>query len=263
MAKARKKSSSGDKLPQKATVSDNSEKFMTLGEHLDELRNRIIQGIVILTALMVISLFFGAEIHKIFSSPYKRILGEQATFYQIKLMAPFIIYLKTSFMIAVLFGFPLIFFLIWGFISPAFDSNFQKYGKFIIAFSTLLFWGGVALCWFSVFENLLRVFLVDFRPADIDTQLPIDEYYDIFFNIHLVFGLTFQLPVIMIILGRMGILRSSSLLKYWREMTLAMSVAAAFLSPGPDVISMMMLFVPLMVLFFLSVFIMKFFERKK
>lgn len=238
------------------------DKVMTLGEHLDELRQRLIYAIIVIVAFMIVSLFFGPEIHEIFAKPYKNVLGQGATFYQIKLIAPFVIYLKTSFMISVLIGFPFIFFILWGFVSPAFDKEFDRYGKFIIVFSTLLFWGGVALCWYTVFENLLRVFLVDFRPADIEQKLPIDEYYDIFFNIHLIFGLTFQLPVLMVLLGRIGILKSSFVIKFWREAILILAFAAAFLSPGPDILSMLMLFIPLIFLFFISILIMKITERQ-
>ncbi|NBU99682.1 MAG: twin-arginine translocase subunit TatC, partial [Spirochaetia bacterium] len=110
--------------------------------------------------------------------------------------------------------------------------------------------------------NLLEIFLVIFRPPDVDMKLPIDEYYDIFFNIHLVFGASFQLPIVLILLGRLGILKSAFLINRWREATIIISVFSAFFSPGPDVFSMMMLFIPLMILFFASLIIMVISEKK-
>lgn len=240
----------------------NREKYMSLGDHLEELRQRLIHCLFIVGAFTIVFLFFGSEVHEIFASPYKKVLGANATFYQIKLMAPMLIYLKTSFILAVLFSVPLLLYIIWGFIAPAVDVSMERYGKFMIAFATLLFWSGLALCWFTVFENFLKIFLVMFRPPDIDMKLPIDEYYDVFFNIHLIFGLSFELPVVLILLGRLGLVTSNFLLAKWRETTVILSVFSAVLSPGPDVFSMMMLFAPLLVLFFLSIFIMRITESR-
>lgn len=248
--------------PENEIVEANSrEKYMSLGDHLEELRQRLIKCIFILLAFTIFFMVFGPEVHKIFSAPYKTVLGKDATFFQIKLMAPIMIYLKTSFLLSVLLSVPFLLYLVWGFISPAVENTTEKYGKFLIIFATLLFWAGIALCWFTVFENFLRIFLVIFRTPDIETKLPIDEYYDIFFNLHLIFGLSFELPIVLIILGRIGILSSDFLLEKWRETTLILSVASAILSPGPDVFSMMMLFVPLLILFFVSIFIMRFMEK--
>lgn len=241
--------------------TDNREKFMSLGDHLEELRQRLIHCILIVTVFTIGFMFFGSEVHTIFASPYKKVLGANATFYQIKLMAPMLIYLKTSFVLAILFSVPLLLYILWGFIAPAVDVSMERYGKLMITFATILFWGGLALCWFTVFENFLKIFLVMFRPPDIDMKLPIDEYYDVFFNIHLIFGLSFELPVVLILLGRLGLVTSSYLLAKWRETIVILSIFSAILSPGPDVFSMMMLFAPLLVLFFASILIMRITER--
>ncbi|MBK6604882.1 MAG: twin-arginine translocase subunit TatC [Leptospiraceae bacterium] len=234
---------------------------MSLGDHLEELRQRLIHCILIVTVFTIGFMFFGSEVHTIFASPYKKVLGANATFYQIKLMAPMLIYLKTSFVLAILFSVPLLLYILWGFIAPAVDVSMERYGKLMITFATILFWGGLALCWFTVFENFLKIFLVMFRPPDIDMKLPIDEYYDVFFNIHLIFGLSFELPVVLILLGRLGLVTSSYLLAKWRETIVILSIFSAILSPGPDVFSMMMLFAPLLVLFFASILIMRITER--
>jgi sec-independent protein translocase protein TatC len=239
------------------------EKYMTIGEHLEEFRQILIKGLSILGILMIVSLYFGEEIHKIFVKPYKAVLGANATFFQIKLMAPIIIYLKTSFILSLLLTFPLQLYFLWSFIAPAFEERIEKQGRFLILFSTFLFWSGLAICWFFVFENFLNVFMVMFRPPDVDMKLPIDEYYDIFFNLHLVFGLAFQLPIVLILLSMFGILKSSFLINRWREATIILSVFAAVFSPGPEVFSMLMLFIPLLGLFFLSILIMKFLEKKE
>ncbi|EPG75935.1 twin arginine-targeting protein translocase TatC [Leptospira fainei serovar Hurstbridge str. BUT 6] len=248
-------------IPDREAVAQDKEKFMTLGEHLEELRLVLLRTILVFSIFFIASLFFGEEIHKIFTRPYKNVLGESATFYQIKLMAPFMVYLRTSFMVSLLLSFPFTLVFLWGFVAPALESKAARLGKALIAFSTILFWLGVWLCWTQAFENFLKLFLVTFRPLDIDTKLPIDEYYDVFFNIHLIFGLAFQLPVVLVLMSALGILKSSFLLAHWREAILGLAVAAAILSPGPDVISMLMLFVPLVILFAISILLMKIIER--
>ena len=80
--------------------SDTREKYMSLGDHLEELRQRLIHCIFIVAIFTIGFLIFGSEVHEIFASPYKKVLGANATFYQIKLMAPMLIYLKTSFLLA-------------------------------------------------------------------------------------------------------------------------------------------------------------------
>jgi sec-independent protein translocase protein TatC len=238
------------------------EKYMTLGDHLDELRSVLIKSILLIFGITIVTLFFGREIHKIIVQPYKNLLGQDATFFQIKLMAPILIYLKTSFMLSILFGLPFIFYFFWNFVSPALDESLDLYGRIVLGFSTILFWSGILVCWFTVFENMLEVFLVMFRPPDVDMKLPIDEYYEIFFNIHLIFGISFQLPVVLIVLGKIGILPVNYLASKWREATLILSIFSAVMSPGPDVFSMLMLFLPLLILFAISMGIMYLTEKK-
>ncbi len=233
---------------------------MTLGEHLEELRTRLIWSIGVVFSFMVVMLFFGEEIHSLFIAPYRNVLGPNAKFFQIQLMAPVLIYLKTAFMLAVLISIPILLFILWGFVAPAVDPLTEKWGKAVILFSTVLFWSGIALCWFTVFENFLRIFLVTWRLEGIDPFLPIDEYYDLFFNLHLIFGASFQLPIALLLLGRLGIVSSQYLLLKWREAILIIAVISAVLSPGPDVFSMCMLLLPLTFLFLLSAFLMKFIE---
>lgn len=242
---------------------DDRERYMTLGEHLEELRLRLIRGLILVTCFTAVALFFGEEIHIYFISPYRKAMEDPvATFYQIKLMAPFLIYLKTAFLLSVLVAFPFLFYILWGFVAPALDEKTERYGIFVILFSTLLFWSGVVLCWFTVFENFLRLFLKTWMPVGVDARLPIDEYYDLFFNLHLVFGVSFQLPVLLVLLGRIGIIKTSFLLRRWREIVIGLAVFSAVFSPGPDVVSMLMLFGPLIVLFAVSLGLMRVMERR-
>lgn len=243
-------------------IPSSRDKVMTLGEHLEELRWVIIKSLITLVILMSISLIFASDIHSIFVRPYKHVLGENATFFQIKLMAPIMIYLKTSFFISLLISIPIQLNFLWGFIAPAVDKKVEIYGRYLILFSSILFWSGVVVCWFLVFDKFLEVFLTMFRPPDVEMKLPIDEYYDIFFNIHLIFGLAFQLPIVLIILSILGIIHSSFLLDKWREAVLVLAIVSAVLSPGPDVFSMLMLFVPLLILYFASIVFMKILENK-
>ena len=164
-------------------------------------------------------------------------------------------------MVAFLVGFPVFLSFIWSFIAPAFSKKTARYGALVIIFSTFLFWAGILLCWYSAFENLLRIFLIVFRPPDIEAQLPVDEYYDLFFNLHLIFGLCFQIPVILILLAALEVIHSSFLLFRWREITVALAFMSALLSPGPDILSMLILFLPLLILFILSIFLVKLIEK--
>lgn len=243
-------------------VTEVEEKYMTVGEHLEELRQVFIRGLLALSLFMIFGMVFGEQIHEILTTPYRKALGnEEAKFFQIKLLAPFMIYLKSAFMLALLLSFPLQLYFLWGFVAPALDKATAKYGKYVILFSTLLFWLGVGLCWYGVYEKMLHFFLVTWQPPDMNPGLPIDEYFDIFFNLHLLFGLAFQLPIAMILLGRLGVLKSKFLFAKWREVTITLAISSAFFSP-PDIISLLLLFLPLELLFFISLLIMRITEKK-
>ncbi len=242
---------------------DSREKYMSIWEHLEELRIVLLKSLSFLAVCMAATLFFSTDLYKVMVVPYKNVLGADAKFFQIKLMAPLVIYLKMSFLISLLISLPVILYLVWGFISPAVSQATEKYGRLIIGFSTFLFWAGIFVCWFTVFENLLKVFLVYYNPPDVENRLPVDEYFDIFFNFHIIFGLSFQLPVVLILLGKLGVISGTFLAEKWREATIIISIFSAVFSPGPDVTFMLMLFVPLEILFLISVFIMKVSEKNR
>ena len=242
---------------------DPREKYMSIWEHLEEFRIVLLKSLSFLAVCMGVTLFFSSDLYKVMVVPYKNVLGADAKFFQIKLMAPLVIYLKMSFLISLLITLPVILYLVWGFISPAVSEATEKYGRLIIGFSTFLFWAGIFVCWFTVFENLLKVFLVYYNPPDVENRLPVDEYFDIFFNFHIIFGLSFQLPVVLILLGKLGIISGRFLAEKWREATIIISIFSAVFSPGPDVTFMLMLFVPLEILFLISVFIMKVSEKNR
>jgi sec-independent protein translocase protein TatC len=212
----------------------------------------------VLTSLL---LFFSSDLHRILSDPYKRVLGEKAMFFPIKLMGPFMIYLQASFVVALIASLPIILYFFWGFIVPAVSHEIEKSGKLVIIVSSLLFWAGVALCWFRIFESILYFFLVYINPPDVRQELPLDEYYSIFFMIHLLFGLAFQLPIVVVILGRLGIVHSSFFISRWRESTMVVAVISVLI--GPEIISSLILFGCLMVLFIGSVVFIRVAEKKE
>ena len=162
----------------------------------------------------------------------------------------FIIYLKAAFMTGAILSSPFVFWFLWQFVAAGLYPNEKRYVHVFLPFSLGLFLVGASLAFFFVFKPVLRFFFSINDAMGIEIEPRISEWLSFVLLMPLGFGISFQLPLVMLFLERIGIFTVGTYIAKWRIAVLVMSIAAMVLSPGGDPYSMMMMLIPLIFLYF-------------
>jgi sec-independent protein translocase protein TatC len=170
----------------------------------------------------------------------------------------FMIWLKAGFVFGAIVSAPWVFYQIWLFVAAGLYPHEKRFAYIFLPFSIALFLAGAALAFFAVFRFVLE-FLFKFNAAmGIDPDPRISEWLSFVILMPLMFGISFQLPLVMLFLERIGIFTVESYLSKWRIAVLVIAVLSMILSPGGDPMSMMFMFVPLVGLFFLGIWLCRY-----
>lgn len=232
--------------------SDESE--MTFLEHLEELRWRIIYSLIgLAVGTIACWIFIDFLVNKILLLPAKNAGVELQN---LKPFGQLMLFFEVAMVGGVILSLPNIFYQFWKFISPALKKKERKYISVIVAFSTLCFLLGVVFAYYVMLPLSLK-FAAQFGSAQIKNIFAIDEYMSIIISIMLGSGIVFELPMISFFLTKLGILKPSFMKKYRRHAIVIIFIAAAFLTPGTDPVSQLILAVPLILLYEISVIISK------
>lgn len=252
--------------------SDDPEEFrMSLAGHIDELRSRIIRVVLIVAAGWVIGWFLQTWVYDTLNSfvqsaveAYRRTHPNVQYAEPFKsLTEPFMVKFKLSFMIGLGLALPVIVLEIWGFVRPGLKPSEARPIMRLAPVSVVLFFLGVACCWLILpltFQWFLS-YLADF-PG---TALFQEPGTMIFFTLKMMlgFGLGFQLPLVVFIAGQIGLVSSETLSQYWRHAAVFVFIASAILTPSQDIITMLMMAIPLTLLVMLSILAVKITTRNK
>ena len=241
-------------------VDDDSEEGeMTFLEHLEELRWRIIYSLIGLAVGTIICwIFVDFLVDEILLLPAKH-AGVQLQ--NLKPFGQLMLFFEVAIVGGVILSLPNIFYQFWKFIAPALKKKERKYISVIVAFSTLCFLLGVVFAYFVMLPLSLK-FAAQFGSAEIKNVFAIDEYMSIIISIMLGSGLVFELPMISFFLTKVGILKPSFMKKYRRHAIVVIFIAAAFLTPGTDPVSQLILAAPLVLLYEISIIISKLAMKK-
>ncbi|NUO80631.1 twin-arginine translocase subunit TatC [candidate division KSB1 bacterium] len=242
------------------------EKEMPFLDHLEELRARIFKSLLAICLFALVSLVYIDKIFEITVAPYneavrvaledKPELSAQSA-PRLVFMSPtggFMINLKLAATVGLLFSLPVIFFQIWKFISPGLLASERRAAPLIVFFTTLCFVCGGAFCYFVVLKYGLG-FLLSFQSATLVPMISIDEYFGFVTTLILVFGLVFEMPVIAYFLTRIGILTPEFLRQKRRYGIVAIFVIAAVVTPSVDAFTQILLAVPLLFLYEISIWV--------
>lgn len=246
------------------------DKPMPLLDHLMELRTRLLWSVGAFALAFVVCYYFSAQIYGFLAQPLADILQEQGggerRMIFTALYEAFFTYLKVAFFGAVFFSFPMWATQLWLFIAPGlYRSEKKTITPFLLA-SPFLFVAGAALAYYFVFPLAWHFFITFETPPGtgalpIQLEAKVSEYLSLVMQMILAFGISFQLPVLLVLLCQVGILDVATLKKGRRYAIVGMFVAAAILTP-PDVISQIGLAVPMMALYEISILAATWLARK-
>lgn len=239
---------------------DPREKYMTIGDHLEELRIRIFFIIGIWLFFSLLTGFFIEEIHIFLVKPFKNFSNQPLLLGTI--YGPLEIYFKLAIVIGVLVSLPINLNILWGYITPALSKRTSMLGHITILISSLLFWVGVVFAWYYLFPFSLKMMLTYFLPAETIAQTTVEKYYSFLFFILIGTGISFQLPLIVVFMGILEIITLEWHKKYWKFIVVIIFVLSAFITP-PDPFSMFVMALPILVLYFVSVSIVWLIEFKR
>ena len=210
-------------------------------EHLMELRNRLVKAIVAIGVVAVVLFFFPGPgtLYDWLAKPLVAHLPAGATMIATSVISPFMVPLKILLMTAFLVALPVVLYQVWAFVAPGLYSHEKKLVMPLVISSTLLFFFGVAFCYYFVFGQVFH-FIQSFAPKSITAAPDIEEYLNFVLGMFLAFGLAFEVPIAVILLVRMGVLTVAQLRQYRGYFWVIAAIGTALVTP-PDAGSMIML----------------------
>ena len=250
--------------------SNSDERAMPLLDHLIELRSRLIYSVAFILVLFFICYYFSPSIYNFLVAPLADVLeqmGGQRRLIFTALHEAFFTYIKVAFFAALFLSFPFLSIQVWMFIAPGLYKNEKRaFAPFLIATPILFFMGG-ALVYYFVFPLAWKFFLSFEATGGVGTlpiqlEAKVDQYLSLVMRLIFAFGLCFELPVVMTLLGRVGLVTSKGMKEKRKYAIVVTFIVAAILTP-PDVISQIGLALPTMVLYEISIYSVKMIERAR
>ncbi|MFE6918998.1 twin-arginine translocase subunit TatC [Streptomyces rubiginosohelvolus] len=236
---------------------------MPLLDHLRELRNRLLKAVLAILIAVIGAAFFHKEIFEFLMKPILDSVGCKngvqtmvngrpcAEMTTNGLLSPFTIALKVSLMAGVLLATPVWLYQLWAFVAPGLHQKEKRYSLGFVAAGVPLFTAGAYLA-YTILPQTAEIML-GFTPDNVTNLLPLDDFLDLITRMVIVFGLAFELPLLLIALNMTGVLTGVRMLRWWRGMIVGLTAFAAIATPGGEPISMLLLAGPLAVLYFFSV----------
>ena len=225
----------------------------TFISHLVELRDRLLRAIVAILVIFVVLMPWAGDIYDILAQPMMNTLPEGANMIATGVVTPFFVPVKVTLMVAFLIALPYVLHQAWAFIAPGLYAHERRIGLPLVLGTTLLFLLGMAFCYFFVFGTVFK-FINDFAPASIMVAPDIEEYLSFVITLFIAFGITFEVPVAVILLVKAGVVSVEKLKEARPYVIVGAFVIAAIITP-PDVISQFMLAVPMILLYEVGILI--------
>ncbi|MCI3929510.1 twin-arginine translocase subunit TatC [Streptomyces sp. AN091965] len=231
---------------------------MPLADHLRELRNRLAKGMLAIVVVSIIAAFYSEELMEFLSDPVPRCEdgkpttgGVCAKVAYMDLLSPFTTTVKVSLMVGVVVASPVWLYQLWAFVAPGLHKHERKYTYAFVAAAVPLFFGGAWLA-YEIMPISMRV-LLSITPDGSENILPMDKILDFSVRMVLVFGVSFELPLLLVMLNMTGIVTGRRMLTWWRGVVMGVFVFGAVATPTTDPFGMIALAGPIVVLYFLAV----------
>jgi len=215
--------------------------------HLIELRQRLVRAAIAIVVVFLALSPFMRDIFTILSAPLMSVLPAGTKLIATGVITPFMVPLKLTLFVSFLVALPYVLYQVWAFIAPGLYLHEKRLAGPIIASSVAMFALGMAYCYFVVFGLVFR-FIANFAPATVNVAPDIDAYFSFVLGLFLAFGLTFEVPIVVVLLVRFGIADVERLKASRPYVIVGAFIVAAIFTP-PDVISQLLLALPLCLLY--------------
>ncbi|WP_374244225.1 twin-arginine translocase subunit TatC [Zoogloea sp.] len=229
--------------------------------HLVELRDRLLRAVVAVVAVFVCLMPWAGDIYDILAHPMMQALPEGTRMIATGVVTPFFVPMKVTLLVAFVVALPFVLYQAWCFIAPGLYAHEKRLGLPLVVGSTILFLAGMAFCYFFVFGTVFK-FIAQFAPKSITPAPDIEQYLAFVMSMFLAFGITFEVPVFVIVLTKMGIVDVAKLKEARPYVIVGAFVIAAVVTP-PDVVSQLLLAIPMCLLYELGVFLARFVTRRE
>lgn len=227
------------------------DKPLTLVEHLSELRKRIIISLVAVGVASIVSLPFVPVLLKILKLPAQGLIEKLAFFSP---QEAFLIYMRIAFLSGLIISMPIILYQLWAFVSPAIEERFKRYTLSFILFCSIFFVSGCLFAYFILIPPALR-FLLSFGKDELEPVISAGKYISFVTSLILGGGLVFQMPILSFILSKIGVINHRFLRKKYKYAIVIIFIVAAIITPTADAFNMLILALPMLFLYEISIWI--------
>lgn len=224
--------------------------------HLIELRDRLLRCVVALVVVFACLMPWAGDIYDALAHPMMQALPEGTRMIATGVVTPFFVPMKVTLMVAFVIALPFVLYQAWAFIAPGLYAHEKRLALPLVIGSTVLFLAGMAFCYFFVFGTVFK-FIATFAPKSITPAPDIEQYLSFVMSMFLAFGITFEVPVFVILLTKMGVVDVAKLKEARPYVIVGAFVVAAVVTP-PDVVSQLMLAIPMCLLYELGIFLARF-----
>jgi sec-independent protein translocase protein TatC len=231
----------------------------TFISHLVELRSRVVKASAAVIVVFLCMMPWAGRIYDALAYPMMVALPAGSKMIATGVITPFLIPVKVTLLAAFIIALPWVLYQAWAFVAPGLYAHEKRLIAPLVISSSLLFVAGVAFCYFLVFGVVFK-FVNEFAPASVSVAPDIDSYFSFVMTMFIVFGLTFEVPIVVIVLVRMGLVTVEKLKEIRPYVIVGAFVIAAIVTP-PDIMSQLLLAIPLWVLYEVGVFIAPLFAK--
>lgn len=231
----------------------------TFVSHLVELRNRVVKASLAVIVVFLCLMPWAGNIYDLMAMPMMVALPEGSKMIATGVITPFLIPVKVTLLVAFLIALPVVLYQAWAFIAPGLYTHEKKLVLPLVISSSILFLVGVAFCYFLVFGVIFK-FIHEFAPQSIAVAPDIEAYFGFVMTLFIAFGITFEVPVVVIVLVRMGLVTVEKLKEIRPYVIVGAFVIAAIVTP-PDVVSQLLLAIPLCLLYEVGLLLAPIFVR--
>ena len=233
----------------------------TFISHLVELRDRLLHSLLAIGIVFMCLFPWASDLYDLLAHPMMRALPEGTKMIATGVVTPFLVPIKVAIMVAFVIVLPYLLYQAWAFVAPGLYAHEKRLVLPLVVASTVLFLIGIAFCYFVVFGVVFN-FVNQFAPKSITVAPDIENYLNFVLTMFLAFGVTFEVPIVIIVLVRMGAVSIEQLKKSRPYFIVGAFIVAAIVTP-PDVLSQLLLATPMCLLYELGIFAARFVGKRK